>query len=423
MAAVLMLAVRHPQRRRRVPVLVLSTLWVLVGVLVIDLIAARLGWWEYIGPWPRFGGTPIDLLLVWALLWGALPVLVLDRVRPLKLVALFGMIDLITMPALDGHVVALGRWWMIGEGLLLALVAFPALFLADVTLRRSRRSIRVALQMTLFGGVLSVLAPMLAVHLSGVPFQVPDRSWVGWSALVHLAVIPAVMAISAVLDLHRIGNGTPYPWDPTSRVVSVGPYAYLSNPMQTGGSILVAIAALAMSYPPMILAAGFTILFSVTLAQPHEAHDLAARWASEWKRYRRSHRSWIPTWRPRITGADAIVHIDMGCEVCSSFATFLVSRRPVALEVRDARASPGPPLQRLTYEIDGYRCDGIEAAARAFEHVHLGWAALAWIVRAPGVAWLAQHVGDVVGFGPRPAGGEACDAVTWTRGPAPRGKL
>ena len=38
--------------------------------------------------------------------------------------------------------------------------------------------------------------------------------------------------------------------------------------------------------------------------------------------------------------------------------------------------------------------EGVTALARALEHVHLGWAFCAWMLRLPGIASLAQVIAD-----------------------------
>jgi hypothetical protein len=59
------------------------------------------------------------------------------------------------------------------------------------------------------------------------------------------------------------------------------------------------------------------------------------------------------------------------------------------------------PLTRLTYVgTDGHTASGVAAFARALEHLHLGWALLAWLLLLPGAGRFAQLVVDAVGGGP-----------------------
>jgi hypothetical protein len=60
-------------------------------------------------------------------------------------------------------------------------------------------------------------------------------------------------------------------------------------------------------------------------------------------------------------------------------------------------------LTRITYEpADGSRAaTGVEAVARALEHVHLGWALLGFLLRLPVIARFAQLLTDASGGEPR----------------------
>ena len=67
-------------------------------------------------------------------------------------------------------------------------------------------------------------------------------------------------------------------------------------------------------------------------------------------------------------------------------------------------------MTRITYEpADGSRAaTGVEAVARALEHIHLGWALLGFLLRLPIICQLAQLLADASGAEPRrirPAGG------------------
>jgi hypothetical protein len=44
---------------------------------------------------------------------------------------------------------------------------------------------------------------------------------------------------------------------------------------------------------------------------------------------------------------------------------------------------------------------GLEAIARALEHVHLGWAMIAFVIRLPGIGAVLQLLADASGAEPR----------------------
>ena len=61
-------------------------------------------------------------------------------------------------------------------------------------------------------------------------------------AICFLAGI--LLAISTVRLFPKLGNGTPAPWDPTTKMIVTGPYAYVRNPMITGVVLILASEAL-----------------------------------------------------------------------------------------------------------------------------------------------------------------------------------
>lgn len=60
-------------------------------------------------------------------------------------------------------------------------------------------------------------------------------------------------------------------------------------------------------------------------------------------------------------------------------------------------------LKGMTYEAGeaNYSVEGFEALCRALEHIHLGWAFVAWTLRLPVICQMGQLLLDAVGGGPR----------------------
>jgi protein-S-isoprenylcysteine O-methyltransferase Ste14 len=403
---------RRPDRRTRGAVL-LGFLAAAVGIAGLNAVAGPLGWWTFAPVEAAHLGVPVDLWLGWAIVWGALPVLL--PVPVLSTLLALGWFDLLVLPEL-APLVHLGPQWTVGEAVGLVLVAAPTVALGRWTARGRHPRARATLQLLVFTGIAGWLVPATAIDLG-------DGSWralldrPGWqlSLLAQLAGLIALPGLLAVREFVERGHGTPYPWDPPERLVRTGPYAYVANPMQLSAvGLLLLIGAVTHSWA-VTGAAVTAVAFSVAVAGPHERDDLSSRHGAAWQAYRRAVRPWWPRWRPYVPEPAELFLADT-CDVCSSVAVALRSRRPGGLMLRAAESSP-VPLRRARYRgSDGYTCDGVAAVARGLEHASLGWAAIGWLLRLPPLDRLVQVIVDGVGGGPRTVTGGGEGAAWPTRG-------
>jgi protein-S-isoprenylcysteine O-methyltransferase Ste14 len=127
-----------------------------------------------------------------------------------------------------------------------------------------------------------------------------DLSGVGVVRL--LAVIPSVLgfavALRCVYDFGRTGHGTPAPVLPPQRLVVVGWYRYVRNPMYVGfffGWIGLWIVFGRASWPAILVAAAVVAgvhLFVVFYEEP----TLRRKFGAEYEAFRRN----VPRWLPRL---------------------------------------------------------------------------------------------------------------------------
>ncbi|MEM9566380.1 MAG: isoprenylcysteine carboxylmethyltransferase family protein, partial [Actinomycetota bacterium] len=286
-------------------------------------------------------------------------------------------------------------------------VAWPGLVLIQLMRTRRRLTVRTAMLVALFTAFAIGLIPAAAAELTGVPLRPPPAGAATmWVQVVALAAIPG---LAAVVELHRAG-GTPYPWDPPRRVTWAGPYAYVRNPMQLSMTAILLVVAAALRHWPTAVAGLTSAAVAAGMASGHERSQLTRRWGDEWRRYAEAHRSWLPTWRPRIDhpseGADdvAVLHLDGRCATCRSIGGWLTRRDPIGLTVADAN-DDGRIRWRATYRRGADERSGVAAVAAALTHVHLGWAVVGWTIGLPVLSHLAQLVTDVVIVEPHPVGG------------------
>jgi protein-S-isoprenylcysteine O-methyltransferase Ste14 len=377
-----------------------------VGIAVLHEVSLAAGWYTFAPVDGTYRGLPVDLWLGWAALWGPVPVL-LRRTLPLpSALGLLLWLDVVAMPALD-PLVRLGPHWLLGEALSLVAVALPAQLLGRWTADRRRLIPRVLLQVVLFTTVLLWLIPSLA-------FTLGDGDWdrllrlpaPALFLLGQAALAVAVPALAAVREFATRGGGTPFPWDPPERLVTTGVYAYLANPMQVSAVLLLILLAAAARSGTLAAAALSAVAFSAAVADPHERHDLEARYGRRWRDYRRQVRDWWPS-RSYRRSVPARLWLDDDCGPCAGVRDALLRRSPEDLTILPA-SSCDETLWRARYAAaDGYTADGVAAVARAMEHAGLRWAYLGWVLQLPVLGRLAQLLTDALITPPHPAGGVA----------------
>lgn len=132
-----------------------------------------------------------------------------------------------------------------------------------------------------------------------------DTRWMSGSSLMFLPRMTGVLFLLVGFCLFawcvalfaRVGKGTLAPWDPTRRLVAVGPYRYARNPMISGVAAMLAGEAL---YFGSLLLAGWLAVF-VTVNHVYfilsEEPGLARRFGESYNSYKAS----VPRWLPRMT--------------------------------------------------------------------------------------------------------------------------
>jgi protein-S-isoprenylcysteine O-methyltransferase Ste14 len=132
---------------------------------------------------------------------------------------------------------------------------------------------------------------------------------VGWGLPAAAAWLPVVLGAALIgLGLYlvvrtialfaRVGQGTLAPWDPTSRLVVLGPYRHVRNPMISGVLfILLGEAALLGSVPQLVWAAIFFTANAIWMPLVEEP-GLRRRFGADYDAYAAHVPRWLPRPRP-----------------------------------------------------------------------------------------------------------------------------
>ena len=135
-------------------------------------------------------------------------------------------------------------------------------------------------------------------------FVAVDTRWISGALLTSLARAAGALLFLAGLALFtwcltlfaRVGEGTLAPWDPTRRLVAVGPYRYVRNPMISGVATMLAGEALFSGSRVLATWAVSFVLINHIYFLLSEEPGLERRFGSDYRSYKTA----VPRWLPRI---------------------------------------------------------------------------------------------------------------------------
>jgi protein-S-isoprenylcysteine O-methyltransferase Ste14 len=145
--------------------------------------------------------------------------------------------------------------------------------------------------------VVAIVPTWLRTSLAELDYRWSGRFFVLVGGVFGMLIFVAglLLFIWCVTLFARVGRGTLAPWDPTQRLVAVGPYRHVRNPMISAVATMLTGEAL---YFGSAILAGWSILFIVInqiyfLAS--EEPGLEQRFGAAYVDYKRS----VPRWLPR----------------------------------------------------------------------------------------------------------------------------
>jgi protein-S-isoprenylcysteine O-methyltransferase Ste14 len=408
LAAAIFAALLHPRRQRMFAGCLVSLLWALPALLVLQRINLIEHWWSFQVVGPSLLGMPLECYFGWAILWGLVPQLTFRALSLPGVVVLMGALDLWMMP-LATPLLQLPQHWRMGELVAIVLVLLPAVCIARWTMQQTHLALRALVQVVTAGMLFLFLLPEVTfalrptAGLRSVWQPLLEMQPVFRQIAVQLILMLAVPGLSAVAEFAQRGFGTPIPYDPPKRLVTTGIYRYCANPMQISCMVVMLLWAAVLRSPWLVVAAVVAALYSAGIAHWDEERDLADRFGDPWRSYRKFVPNWRLRWRPYHHGPDATLYIARSCGPCSEIRRWIEQRHPLGLALIDAESLPAGSINRLRYDsADGTApVEGVVAFCRALEHLNLGWAYCGMTLRLPIVHQAVQLLMDASGFGPR----------------------
>ena len=117
-----------------------------------------------------------------------------------------------------------------------------------------------------------------------------------------------LLAVSTVRLFPKLGKGTPAPWDPTSKMIVTGPYAYVRNPMITGVVLILVSEALMLGSWAIGIWAALFLIINMFYFPLSEEPGLRKRFGKEYDEYCQNVPRYIPRltpWEPQSTSPSA----------------------------------------------------------------------------------------------------------------------
>lgn len=135
------------------------------------------------------------------------------------------------------------------------------------------------------------------ITLATTPSAVPHLRSARWIAIGTALLIAGVcIATWAASALVRHGKGTPFPLDPTKRLVRSGPYRYVRNPQAIAMTWLVLGVIAILDNAWMWLLVPMIAVYLEGMAYPWEKRQLTRQFGAEFEAYA----SEVPRWLPSV---------------------------------------------------------------------------------------------------------------------------
>ncbi|TGK01192.1 isoprenylcysteine carboxylmethyltransferase family protein [Leptospira langatensis] len=115
---------------------------------------------------------------------------------------------------------------------------------------------------------------------------------------VLLSIFGIALLYRTVSLFRKQGEGTIAPWEPTQRLIVVGPYRYCRNPMITGVLFILLGETFFLLSPHLLALAVIFFLTNTIYFIYREEPGLVLRFGQEYTHYKENVPRWIPNWKP-----------------------------------------------------------------------------------------------------------------------------
>lgn len=153
-------------------------------------------------------------------------------------------------------------------------------------------AVRNLAMIVVFPGTVAIYIPYRLL----TPIDVPRMSQ--WSLYQYPAALLILFGtgilLSCIWSFARIGRGTLAPFDETRRLIVVGLYRYLRNPMYIGVTLILLGQSWFFWSDRLLIYAGIVFVAFNTLVIAYEENRLRYKYGNQYRRYCNSVGRWLP---------------------------------------------------------------------------------------------------------------------------------
>ncbi len=149
----------------------------------------------------------------------------------------------------------------------------------------------------------ALIIPGLLIFLFGTHFWNPYAQIAVGSILIACGVL---LAGWTIILFRRIGRGSLASWNPTQKLVTLGPYAHTRNPMISGVLFVLLGEGITCGSPAILIWAFLFFLINTLYFKLSEEPGLMLRFGDDYIEYHANVPMWLPRLKPWMPSQDRL---------------------------------------------------------------------------------------------------------------------
>ena len=372
-----------------------SCLYLVVTLPIVNYFCVKLDFWNFTENENNSIRLPFTIYFFWVVAWGVLPIFLLKGKFLLIITTLMFWLDILIMPELEKiGILTLNKNWLLGELFLIVFVFMPSYYWSFCSYNKKNNGARACLQVTV----------MSCIFLIGLPFILESYGLIN-SIKIHfepltlqLFIIIVFPSLIAVFDLVKKGEGTPFPYDSTKKLIKTGVYAYCRNPIQWSFTLMFIPLSIYYSSVYFLIGSVVSIAYAFGISDYQEYADMKQRFGSDWIEYKRNVPKWRFLWKPK-TIPKGEVFFDYNCTQCKQISKWFLNSKAVNLSIKSSKEFQQKNILQVTYiDHNGIEFKSVNAIACSLEHINLAYASLGWFMRLPIINLILQLIINTMDF-------------------------